>query len=568
MKTRLLLLLLAVTLSTAPVSAVPVPDLAQLKAMTARYAPTPLRVDISKLTPGNRQALRYLIEAASVIDSIFLEQLWSGNERLRAALRRDHSPLGKARLHYFWINKGPWSTLDDQTAFLPHVPARRPPGANFYPVGMTAAQFDAWVKTLPTPRQAQARGYFTVIRNAGKGGFAAVPYSEAYRAKLAKAANLLRQAADVTPDLTLAKYLRSRATAFSSNDYLASDFDWLDVDSPLEVTIGPYETYNDELFGFKAAFEAFVLLRDDAATRKLAALTAHLQAVEDNLPEDPSYRNPKLGAAPVIRVGNLIVGAGDGNHGVQLAAFNLPNDVRITRTRGTKRVMLENMQQAKFGRVLVPIAARVLAPSDRVDVAFDAFFTHILVHELMHGLGPHNIKVAGQETTVALTLKDLRSTIEEAKADVSALFALRYLMDRAEALGLGSVLPHDEAAYRRLYTTYLASMFRSMRFGLNESHARGTAMQLNWLLDEGGCVISKDGTFSVDFARVAPAVESLTRALLTIEAQGDYAGAKALIERLSVVRAPVRRALDGLKGIPVDLEPEFVTADEVLRVSR
>ena len=262
-------------------------------------------------------------------------------------------------------------------------------------------------------------------------------------------------------------------------------------------------------------------------------------------------------------MGDLIVGAGDGNHGVQLAAFNLPNDVRATRSRGTKRVMLENVQQAKFQRILVPIASRVLAPNHRADLSFDAFFTHILMHELMHGLGPHNIKVAGKATSVSQALKDLDSTIEEAKADISGLFALRYLMDRADALGLGSLLAHDEAARRRLYTTYLASIFRTLRFGLAESHARGTALQLNWLLDQGAVVVNSDGTFSVDLARVAPAVDGLTRELLTIEGKGDYAGAKALIGRMAVVRPPVRRALDGLKGIPVDLEPEFVTANEV-----
>lgn len=540
-----------------------VPDQSQLQRMAARFAPTKIEVDVSKLSAGNRKALPKLLEAARILNNIYMQQLWSGDRALYAKLQKERTPLGRARLHYFWINKGPWDDLEDFKAFIPGVPERKPLGANFYPEDMTRQQFETWVHGLPAKDQEQAKGFFTVIRWRAKGKLASIPYSQEYRPELEHAAALLRQAATLTDNASLRQFLISRAAAFLSNDYYQSDLDWMDLDSPLDITIGPYETYTDELLGYKAAFEAYVNLRDEQETKKLAAFAQHLQEIEDNLPEAPQYRRPHLGGLAPIRVVDEILSTGDGAHGVQTAAYNLPNDERVVQQKGSKRVMLKNIQQAKFQTVLVPISRRVLAADEQQDVSFEMFFTHTVAHELMHGLGPQQIKVQGRETSPRQELKELYSAIEEAKADVTGLFALQYMMDHSQQMGLASVLPSDEAAQRQLYTTFLASAFRSIRFGLTEAHGKGTAVQLNYLLDKGGFVANPDGTFSVDMAKIKDAVRDLDQQFLTIEAEGDYAGAKQMLDHYGVVRPEVRRALGRLHDIPVDIEPQFVTADQI-----
>jgi len=544
------------------------PDQTELEKMAARFAPTPLRVDTSGLSSGDRQALVKLIQAARVLNDIFLKQLWDGNTVLYARLQKDTSLLGKARLHYFWINKGPWSDIDQFQSFLPDVPAREPLGANFYPESMSKDAFEHWVAQLSPKEQEDAKSFFTIIRwrentQSPTNNLLAIPYSRAYADDLNRAAGLLHEAAALTDNESLKKFLDLRADAFLSNDYYASDMAWMDLDAPLDITIGPYETYADELLGYKAAFEAYVNVRDDQETAKLSSFASHLQDIEDSLPLDPQYRNPKLGAAAPIRVVDEILSAGDGAHGVQTAAYNLPNDDRVVQQKGSKRVMLKNVQEAKFRSVLLPIARRTLTHDAMVDVTFEPFFTHILAHELMHGLGPHQIKVGDRDTTPREELKDLYGAIEECKADVTGLFALQYMMDHAKEMGLGKILPSDEAAQRQLYTTYLASSFRTLRFGLNDAHGKGMAIQFNSYTDKGAFIQHADGTFSVDMAKMKTAVAELDHDLLTIEAQGDYAGAKKMLDEMGVVRPALQKALDGLQGIPTDIEPIFVTAEEL-----
>lgn len=533
-----------------------IPDLAQLEKMGARFQPSDLRADVTKLSPGDRRALVKLIAASEVLNDIFLTQLWSGNRALFAKLRQDTTPLGKARLHYFWLNKGPWSDIDEHTAFLPGVPPKKLPGANFYPEDMTRGEFESWVKTLSKPEREQAEGFFTVIRRDANRHLRAVPYSQEYKADLDKSARLLEQAAADTDHPTLKKFLTTRAAAFGSNDYYESDLAWMDLDAPLDITIGPYETYNDEIFGYKAAFEAYVNLRDDAETAKVKFFGDHLQEVENNLPIDAKYRNPKLGSQAPIRVVNEVFAAGDGAHGVQTAAYNLPNDERVITQKGSKRVMLKNVQEAKFHSILEPIAKHVLTGPGQRDVSFDSFFTHILAHELSHGIGPHQITVAGRATTPRQEMKELYSAIEEAKADVTGLYMLQFLSDR-------KLIPGGEAMERKLYTTFLASSFRTLRFGLKEAHAKGMAMQVNYLTDKGGFVARPEGAFEVDFAKIRPAVRDLVHDLLTIEATGDYTRAKQMLDQLGVMRPSLQKALDSLSGVPVDIEPVFVTAREV-----
>jgi len=547
-------LVLALAAGTALAAPAPAPDTHALDRMSARLAPTPMRVDVSHLSSGDRRALARLVDASRVVNDVFLDQIWSGNRALAAKLRADRSALGRARYHYFWMNKSPWSEIDGFTAFLPGVPPRKPAGANFYPEDMTREEFESWIKTLPPADQEQAKGFYTVIRRDASRRLTIVPYSREYRADLERAAALLREAAGATDNATLRRFLTTRAAAFLSNDYYDSDIAWMDLDAPIDVTIGPYETYNDGLFGYKAAFEAYVTVRDEKETAKLSFYSKHLQDVEDHLPEDPKYRVAKLGAASPIRVVNELFAAGDGNHGIATAAYNLPNDDRVIQQKGSKRILLRNIQQAKFEKTLVPISKIVLAPADRKDVDFDMFFTWILAHELTHGLGPHQIDVGGRKTNPRLELKDLYSSIEEAKADVTGMVALQRMMDT-------KAIPGGPAEERKLYTTVLASAFRTLHFGLQDAHARGQALQMNYLLDKGGYVAHADGTFAVDFGRIKEAVSALDHDLLTLEATGDYAGTKKMMAELAVFRPEVKKAVDRLAGVPTDIEPIYVSAD-------
>ncbi|MDX6500852.1 MAG: hypothetical protein QOG23_4112 [Blastocatellia bacterium] len=522
-----------------------------LAAKIRRFAPTIMTANTSRLSANDRKALMKIIAAAKLYDRLYLRQIWSGNEALWKKLQADKSPLGRLRLHYFMINKGPWSQLDAHEPFIAGVPAR-PPQANFYPDDMTKDEFNTWLNTLSPAGKERATGYFYVIRRDANGKLKAVPYSEEYREFLEPAAKLLREAAALTANRTLKDFLNKRAAAFASNDYYDSDVAWMDLDAPIDVTIGPYETYEDELFGYKAAFEAYVTLRDEAESAKLVKFSQYLQEIEDHLPIDAKYRNPKLGSASPMRVVNEVFSSGEGNSGVQTAAFNLPNDERVVKEKGSKRIMLKNVQDAKFNKTLIPISRVVLDPTQQKDLAFEAFFTHILMHELMHGLGPHNINVGGQATTVRLQLKDQYSAIEEAKADMTGLWALQYLIDKGVI---------DRSMQRTLYTTNLASMFRSVRFGITEAHGRGVAMQFNYLSDEGAIKFNdRNGTFSVDEAKIRDAVRKLTHELMTIEAEGSYEKAKALLDKYAVIRPQMKSAFDKLSNVPVDIEPIFPLA--------
>jgi len=535
----------------------PIPDLAQLKQMSARFAPTPMRADQTGLSAGDKGALSKLIEAGGVVNRLFMQQMWRRNLETYQLLQLDKSPLGQERLHYFLINKGPWSEIDDHKAFIPGVPSRKPPGANFYPEDLTKAEFEAWVKTLSSAQKEQAEGFFTVIRRGADRKLTIVPYGQEYKSDLDQLSRLLREATDLTENASLKKFLTTRAAAFASNNYYDSDIAWMDLDAPLDVTIGPYETYNDELFGYKAAFEAYINIRDEKESAKLSFFGQQLQNLENNLPEDPQYRNARLGALAPIRVVNEVFSAGDGNHGVQTAAYNLPNDEKVVQQKGAKRVMLKNIQEAKFNATLVPISRIVLPAAAQKDLSFDLFFTHIVAHEITHGLGPHQIKVQGRDTNPRLELKELYSAIEEAKADVTGLFALQFLMTQADQGRIQAPLPHGAAVERRLYTTYLASSFRTLRFGLQDAHARGMAIQFNYLRDKGAYVLNPDGTFSIDFGKIKDAIRALDRDFLTLEATGDYAGAKKMISELAVIRPEVQRVLDRLKSTPTDIEPIF-----------
>ncbi len=407
---------------------------------------------------------------------------------------------------------------------------------------------------MPAAERAQAQGFFTTIRRAPGGRLVTVPYAVEYQGELALAASHLRAAAAATSQPTLKAFLQARADAFLSNDYYASDVAWMELDASIEPTIGPYEVYEDTWFAAKAAYEAFITIRDDAETAKLTRFSSQLQGLENRLPIDAALRNPTLGALSPIRVVNVVFSAGDANRGVQTAAFNLPNDERVVALKGTKRTMLKNTQEAKFRLVLQPIAERALGEADRGRVTFDAFFTHILMHELMHGLGPNTITVDGRKTTVRAQLKDTYSTLEEAKADIAGLWALQTLVDDGVI---------DKGLGETMYTTFLASTFRSIRFGTSSPHGRGIAIQLNTLLDAGAVVVNTDGTFRVEPSRIREAVTALTTEIMQVQGRGDYPAAQALLAR-ATIRPSVQAVLDRLGNVPVDIAPRFTTVNQLM----
>ena len=553
-------LAVALTLTAAPGTAsaatpAAFPDAAALAAKEARYAPVVLTADLRGLPISEQKALGKLVEAARHMDALFLRQVSPDNEALLLELLSDPSPLGRARVSYFLRNKGPWDRLDGEAPFLPGV-GPKPDQAGFFAAGASKAEVEAWVAALPEGARAFATGFFSVVRRGADGKLLAVPYSLEYQGELSRAAALLEEAAALTADPTLRAFLAARARAFLSNEYRESDVAWMRLDAAVEPTIGPYEVYEDGWFNQKAAFEAFIGVRDDAETAKLARFSAELQGIEDVLPIEPAWRNPRLGGLAPIRVINEIFAAGDAARGVTTAAYNLPNDEVVVHEMGSKRVMLKNVQQAKFDKVLVPISRVALVPAQRGLIAFDPFFTHILMHELVHGLGPHTAVGVGSPDTVRARLGDTYSAIEEAKADVGGLFALQKLLDEGKL---------DPAMRPTLYPTFLASAFRSLRFGLTEAHGKGMALQLNWFLDAGAIGVAPGGAVGVDPVKMRAAVVALTKELMTIQARGDREAAVKLLSRMAVIRPEVRKVLDRLGGVPVDIAPRFATADWLTR---
>ncbi len=528
------------------------PAMTALESQIRRFAPVAITGDTTTLSPGDRRALTALIDATRYIDSLYRRQVWEGNEALTARLTADGSPMGKLRLQYFLINQSPWSRLDHDEPFVEGVPSPKPQGANYYPAGMTKDEFTRWVAGLPDEQQQQATGFFTTIRRTPAGALAIVPYNQEYRDLLTPLAAKLREAAGYTGNPSLKTFLTKRADALLTNDYYDSDVAWMDLDSPIDVTIGPYEVYMDELFNYKAAFEAYITLRNEGETAKLARFSGMLQDIEDHLPIDARYRNPRLGALAPIRVVDEVAIGGEARGGVQTAAFNLPNDERVTAAKGSKRVMLKNVQEAKFNTILTPIANMVLDPAQRPLIAFEPFFTHILAHELMHGLGPHTIAVAGKATTVRQEMRELGSALEEAKADIAGLFALQFLIDKGVV---------DKATEQQMYVTYLAGVFRSVRFGITEAHGKGMALQFNYMSDNGAFSLdSTAGTYRVNFEAIKEAAKKLTGLIMTIQAEGNYAKAKELLDTYAVIRPPMQKTLDAMKSLPVDIVPVFPLA--------
>jgi hypothetical protein len=509
------------------------------------YATYDIEVPWEVIGENNKAALQKLYEASRIMDELFVRQVWARNVELREELgRRGNPELSR----FFWRNFGPWDRLADNAPVL--VKDAKPAGANFYPPDMTKEEFENWVKNHPQDKAA-FEGNFTVIKRTKDKGLEAVPYSKEYAELLAEAARLLDEAAALVDNESLANYLKLRAKAFLSDDYFESDMAWMDVkDNVIDVTIGPYEVYEDNLFNYKAAFEAFLCVRDPAETAKLDGLKAYVSKMEANLPIPAEYKNTTRGMESPLSVGDEIFSAGDTKAGVQTIAFNLPNDERVREAKGSKKVMLRNICKAKFEKILMPIAGQVIAPELLQYVTFDTYFNQILLHEISHGLGPGTIKLPdGSTTTVNKALREVYSGMEEAKADIVGEYNFYYLVNEGF---------FPEALAKETAVTYLAGFFRSVRFGVGEAHGKAVMAIFNYLRERGAYVRDPaTGFWSVDFTKIKDAVKSLSTEILTLEARGDYEGAKAFMDKYARMDPELQAQLDNLKGIPVDIEPRF-----------
>ncbi|KAI8637371.1 hypothetical protein BD408DRAFT_486281 [Parasitella parasitica] len=525
-----------------------------LSSRIARFALFECTADLSHLSAHEHAALKHLVKAGKYIDQLYMRQAWSGNEELRKKL---HAEGNKELVTLFEMYKGPWAREDDNIPFVEGVP-ERPEGGNFYPEGMKKADFEKWVETLSPEECKKAKSYYTIIRKDSHDRFEAVPYSEAYADLLKPAAEHIQEAVkelknvQVTGEGTrIEEFLSSRADSFETNDYLDSELDWLRLakSNKLEITIGPYEQYTDGLFTFKSAYEFYIHVRDEHSS-KLLEKFSDLQFVEDRLPIPEKYRNDKLVAAPIVVVNQLYA---VGDVAVPMtAAYNLPNDEEAIKKGGSKLVLIKNVQEGKFEHVLTPIATQVLAEEQLPYLTKDAFTTHVLLHEVCHSNGPHHTL---QGDTVRSKLQEYHSALEEAKADIAALFAADLMVDH------GTI---DNVTQKEFWVTFLASAFRSIRFGIQEAHGLGQAIQLNYLVEKGGFKCDeKTRLFSVDFDKIRSAVSDLTRDILILQGDGDKSAVDEFVKNYGVLHKDTKDALARIDdaGIPVDIRPHYPLAN-------
>ncbi len=542
--------------AAAEAQATPVDDkdaklTAELRAKASQFAAVELSADITGLPESEQEVLHKLIAAARLMDPLFERQAWAGNPALHNSLKGDSTALGITSLAYFEIMRGPWDRQDHFKPFATKIP--HPPGAGFYPEDLTADHFKQWVSEHPEDRE--AFNSLTTIIERTSIGLRAVPYSEAYGEWLRPAAVLLEEAAELTTNASLKRFLRSRAAAFRSDDYYQSDKDWMDLDSPVEITIGPYETYEDELLGLKASFEAFVTVADAKASADLMRFKGFLPDMEANLPV-PNVVKTKRGSDSPIRVVDLVYSAGDARKSVQTIAFNLPNDERVRAEKGAKKVLLRNLIATKFNVIMRPIGAKVLAATHVGDLDDHAFFLEVLFHELSHSLGPAFTMRDGASVEVREALETTYSPLEEAKADVMGAYNVLYMIDRGEITDLSRA---------KLLISYFAGLFRSVRFGVAEAHGKGAALQINRIIESGAATPDPStGKFVVDLAKLEAEISKLVHDLCMLQHNGDRAGAEALLAKYGQVSPAMTRVLDQLTEIPIDIRPSYPLAGEVL----
>lgn len=510
----------------------------------AKFAEVKMDVDTSFLSSSEKQVVNKLIEASGYMSEIFLRQRGANYPQMREEIKSNGTPM---QLKMFDLHVGPCDTLEDDGAlFYGETPC--PKGGGFYPADMTTEEFEAHIAANPADKEDFTSGY-TVIRRDADGNLFAIPYHKAYSQWLLPAAKLMLEAAQISENESMKNFLTLRAKAFLTDDYFTSEMAWMDLDGNIEIAIGPYEVYDDGLFGYKTAYESFVTIKNPDESAALAKYKDYLKDMEKNLPVDEKYKNYKRGFESPIAATYQIHGGGDNENGVQTIAFNLPNDERVREAKGAKKVILNNVLGAKYDRILGPIGERVLVPEQAKLTTKKYMSNNTLFHELSHSLGPGTITVDGVQTTVNAQFKELASGIEEGKADVMGAYNILYMMDRGE-------LPAEDK--QAFLATYFSGKFRSMRFGTGAAHAKGAAYQYNYYREVGAVKwLPEQERFKINFAKLEQAISDLTGKVVMLQGDGNYDAAKAFLDKYLTLDAEAKTVLGNLDDIPYDIRPIY-----------
>ena len=502
------------------------------EALANQYAKVTLTTDISHLSDNEVEMLGYLFEAGKIMDDIYWTENFNGDKD--EFLNGIKDPNARK---YAEINYGPWDQLDNRRVFIPGYEAK-PEGAGFYPTDMTKEEFEAWENPDKTDQ-------YTLVRRDENGNLQTVWYHEAYAEQIQKAAELLMKASELAADKEFADYLKLRATALLTDDYYYSDMAWMDVrNNNVDFVVGPIENYTDGLFGYKAAHESFILIKDKEWTEKLTRYVALLPILQTKLPVDEQYKQEKPGSDADLAAYDVIFYGGDCNMASKTIAINLPNDERVQLQKGTRKLQLKNAMKAKFDKIVVPISEVLVAPEARQNIKFDAFFANVMFHEVAHGLGIKN--TLDGTGTVRHALKEQYSAIEEAKADILGLFLVTKLHEMGE---------YDNTTLEENYTTFMAGIFRSVRFGAASAHGKANMIEFNFLANEGAFTRDENGLYNIDFPKMKLAVEKLGGAILVAQGDGNYEFVKEWIATDGVIKPELQADLDKLAGcgIPKDI---------------
>ncbi len=510
-------------------------DLPDMQALVDQYATFRLTSDLSHLSEDDQQVVRLLIEAVQPMEDIFWMEAF-GNRDEALALAGDDPALRR----YIEINYGPWDRLRENASFVEGV-GPKPAGAQKYPPDMTVEEFEAASGADPA-----LQSLYTLVRRAEDGSLLAVPYHEAFAEQHAAAAAKLREASELASDPDLAEYLALRADALENDEYQASDMAWMDMkDNPIDVVIGPIETYEDQLFGYKAGHEGYVLIKDMAWSERLSRFAALLPSLQEGLPVPAEYKQETPGTDSDLNAYDVVYYAGEANAGSKTIAINLPNDEDVQLAKGTRRLQLKNAMQAKFDHIMTRIAEELIAEDQRAHVTFDAFFGNTMFHEVAHGLGVKN--TINGRGTVRTSLREYASPMEEGKADVVGLYMVSQLFERGEI---------TEGTLEDNYVTFLAGIFRSVRFGASSAHGRANMIRFNYFNEMGAFTRDEaTGHYRVDFEVFPRAVDALSEVILTLQGDGDYEGVEALMNEMGMVPDDLQADLDRLDrlGIPRDI---------------
>ena len=505
--------------------------MSEMQKKVNEYAVVKLTTDLSKLTEKEKQMIPILLDVAQIMDDIFWEQTWGNKNTLLDTIK---DPYAK---QFAAINYGPWDRLDENKPFISGI-GEKPKGANFYPADMTKEEFEKWNDKNKSSQ------YTLVERNADK-SLKSVWFHDAYAEKVKKASELLLKAADLAEDAGLKKYLTLRAKALLTDDYFESDMAWMDMKTnTLDIVAGPIENYEDELFGYKAAHEASVLVKDKEWSAKLAKYAAMLPELQKELPCDPKYKKEIPGTDSDLNAYDILYYAGNSNSGGKTIAINLPNDEKVQLAKGSRRLQLKNAMQAKFDKILVPISEVLIDPTQRKNIKFDAFFGNVMFHEVAHGLGIKNT-ITGKGN-LRQALKEQYSGWEEAKADVVGLWMVSWLIQKGELTGI---------TVEDAYVTYMAGLIRSVRFGAAEAHGKANMMCFNFFEDKKAFSRNADGTFKVGIDKTRQAINEWSAFILSVEGEGDYDKAVSYMKENGKVRPELQAGLDLLKtaNIPKDV---------------